>query len=139
MACYLEEVPPVTCSQNADLVAEKYAIAESLWKADAERYEKRKTSCMENSLMIFYFIGRLQKSKASRDFINTVLKNGTVTDKVSALTLLVQESPVHNLNYFSQYLLQGMAKKKSRREAILAVDSIKDLLLNNLLPDRKLK
>ena len=62
-----------------------------------------------------------------------------MTDKVSALTLLIQESPVHNLNYFLQHLLQGMAKKKSRREAILAVDSIKDLLLNNMLPDRKLK
>jgi ribosome biogenesis protein MAK21 len=61
-----------------------------------------------------------------------------VTDKVSALTLLIQESPVHNLEYFRQHLL-NMAKKKSRREAILAIDSVKDLLLNNLLPDRKLK
>jgi ribosome biogenesis protein MAK21 len=32
-----------------------------------------------------------------------------------------------------------MALKKSRREALMAVDSIKDLLLGSLLPDRKLK
>ena len=89
-------------------------------------------------MILIIFLVRQQKSKASRDFLSTVLKKGTVTDKVSALTLLIQESPVHNLEYLRQHLLH-MAKKKSRREAILAIDCIKDLLLNNLLPERKLK
>jgi ribosome biogenesis protein MAK21 len=65
------------------------------------------------------------------------LKSGTVTDKVSALTLLIQESPVHAFSYLTHHLL-GMARKKARREALLAVDSIKDLMTSNLLADRGL-
>lgn len=84
-------------------------------------------------------IERAAGSKANKDFVSTILKSGTVTDKVSALTLLIQESPVHTLTHLSHHLINGMAKKKSRREAILAIDSVKDLMISNLLPDRKLK
>ena len=78
-------------------------------------------------------------SSADKEFISTVLRSGTVTDKVSAITLLVQESPLHSLKHLQTSLFNNMAKKKSRREAMLAMDSIKDLLINNLLPDRKLR
>ncbi|PWA01984.1 hypothetical protein BB558_001882 [Smittium angustum] len=70
------------------------------------------------------------------DFVSSILKTGTLSDKISALTLMVQESPIHNIS--SLTALMNMARKKHRREAIMAVSSIKDLLVNNLLPDRKL-
>ncbi|OMJ17470.1 Ribosome biogenesis protein MAK21 [Smittium culicis] len=70
------------------------------------------------------------------DFVSSILKTGTLSDKISALTLLVQESPIHNLSSINT--LMGMARKNHRREAIMAVSSLKDLLVNNLLPDRKL-
>ncbi|KAJ3213044.1 hypothetical protein HK099_007613 [Clydaea vesicula] len=75
---------------------------------------------------------------ANSDFVKTVLKSGTITDKVSALTLIIQESPLYSLNLFQNSLIQ-MANKNSRREAILAIDSVKDLFINTLLPDRKLR
>ncbi|PVV03026.1 hypothetical protein BB560_002500 [Smittium megazygosporum] len=70
------------------------------------------------------------------DFVSSILKSGTLSDKISALTLLSQESPIHNID--SIKTLMSMARKKHRREALLAVSSLKDLFINNILPDRKL-
>ena len=52
--------------------------------------------------------------------------------------LQCQESPLHQLGAIDGLL--GMAKKKSKRESLLAVDALQDLWLTTLLPsDRKLK
>ncbi|TPX36685.1 hypothetical protein SmJEL517_g01384 [Synchytrium microbalum] len=79
------------------------------------------------------------RSSGDKSFLSTILKSGTVTDRVSALTILVQEAPLYSLKFLKEDLLEGMASKKSRREAILAIDSIKDLMTTKLLPDRKLR
>lgn len=65
-----------------------------------------------------------------------MLKNGTLTDKVAALTLLVQENPLCRLG--SLETLVNMTTKKGKRECTAAVDSLKDLFINDLLPERKL-
>ncbi|KNE66890.1 hypothetical protein AMAG_11365, partial [Allomyces macrogynus ATCC 38327] len=89
------------------------------------------------------------RTRAAGDasFMRTILSGGTMTDRISALTLLVQASPLHNLLALEQ--LFAMAKKKNRRLATLAIDALKDLLTGGglissstggLLPaDRKLK
>ena len=66
------------------------------------------------------------------------MSSGTLEDKVSALTLAVQESPVHNVKAFES--LAGLAKKKSRNHALMALTALKDLLSQGVvLPaDRKL-
>ncbi|KAJ3270930.1 hypothetical protein HDV01_007327 [Terramyces sp. JEL0728] len=122
---YENELPEIQYKgkPSPDNIAKEYARAKSLWQEDCKKFEAM----------------REQTSKANKDFVSTILKSGTVTDKVSALTLLIQESPVHTFTNLNDHLIQGMAKKKARREALLAIDSIKDLLLNNLLPERKLK
>jgi len=69
------------------------------------------------------------------------IASGTLGDKISALTLAVSESPLHNQRNFETLL--GLAKKKSRNQALMALTAIKDLLVtgsNALLPaDRKLR
>ncbi|KAJ3256389.1 hypothetical protein HK103_005518 [Boothiomyces macroporosus] len=121
---YENELPEIKYNgkPSPDNVAKELAKAKALWLEDCKKFEMM----------------REQNSKANKDFVATILKSGTVTDKVSALTLLIQESPVHTFNHLNDNLIHGMAKKKARREALLAIDSIKDLLLNNLLPNRKL-
>lgn len=76
---------------------------------------------------------------SSHKFMSTVMANGTMEDKVSALTLLVQESPLHTAKAFEQLL--GLSRKKSRNAALMALAALKDLLgLGVVLPpDRKLK
>ncbi|KAI8907078.1 CBF/Mak21 family-domain-containing protein [Powellomyces hirtus] len=114
--------PPTTSDADEPFIVATYQRAQSLYLQEVEKYERSKSM-----------------SSADRDFIGTVLKSGTVTDKVSALTLLVQESPLHTLAHLRDQLVNGMARKKARREAVMAIDSVKDLLLGTLLPDRKLR
>ncbi|KAI9694311.1 MAG: hypothetical protein M1820_009035 [Bogoriella megaspora] len=80
-----------------------------------------------------------KSSSSSHKFLSTIMSSGTWEDKVSALTLLVQESPVHNIKAFENLL--GLAKKRSRNQALLAIQAIKDLLAQGVvLPsDRKLR
>lgn len=64
------------------------------------------------------------------------MTSGTQSDRLSALTLSISASPLHSQKQLDALL--NMAKKKSRNEAVQAVAAIKDLLVGNLLPDRKL-
>ncbi len=65
-------------------------------------------------------------AKTDAEWFKTVLKKGTVSDRISALTLAFQASPLHGLEHFKGLL--EMAKSKSRHEALLALDALKDLL-----------
>lgn len=67
------------------------------------------------------------------------MSSGTLTDKISALTLAVQESPVHNIRAFDA--LMSLAAKKSRGQALGAIGALVDLLgPGTLLPsDRRLR
>jgi ribosome biogenesis protein MAK21 len=67
------------------------------------------------------------------------MSSGTLSDKVSALTLVIQESPLHTAKSFDSLL--GMAKKRSRGQAISALGALKDLLAAGVvLPsDRRLR
>lgn len=69
--------------------------------------------------------------------MQTVLKSGTTSDKMAAMTLSVQSATLHRLRVLETLI--ALASKKGRREAMMALDTLKDLFLNNLLPsDRKL-
>jgi len=78
-------------------------------------------------------------SDSSHKFLSTIMASGTMEDKVSALTLIVQESPLHTMKAFDQLL--GLSRKKSRNAALMALGALKDLLGQGVVlpPDRKLK
>ncbi|KAK2626981.1 hypothetical protein QTJ16_004156 [Diplocarpon rosae] len=65
-------------------------------------------------------------SSSSHRFLATIMASGTLSDKVSALTLVVQESPVHTTKSFESLLT--LAKKNSRAQAVTALGALKDLL-----------
>lgn len=78
-------------------------------------------------------------SSSNRRFMSTIMSSGTMSDKVSALTLEIQESPVHNVRAFENLL--GLAGKKNRGQAMAALAALVDLLANGVvLPgDRRLR
>jgi ribosome biogenesis protein MAK21 len=78
-------------------------------------------------------------STSSHRFLSTIMSSGTLSDKVSALTLVIQESPVHTMKSFESLL--SLAKKRSRGQAVTALGAIKDLLGVGavLPPDRRLR
>ncbi|EFE39740.1 hypothetical protein TRV_05551 [Trichophyton verrucosum HKI 0517] len=85
-----------------------------------------------------YTSNRDSKS-SSYKFYSTIVSSGTLSDKISALTLSVQESPLHNTQALEN--LVGLAKKRSRAQAVEVLRSLKDLFAQGtLLPsDRRLK
>ncbi|GME98576.1 unnamed protein product [[Candida] boidinii] len=98
-------------------------------------FEKAK-EIVEQENKLYY--EEFSKSSSQKSFLSNVLTNGTLSDKVSALTLLVQEAPLHNLKSLDQ--LFSMCEKKSRTAALQCITAVVDLLVNGLLPgDRKLR
>ena len=75
----------------------------------------------------------------SHRFYSTIMSSGTLSDKISALTLAVQESPVHNTKALET--LVGLGKKRSRAQAVEVLRSLKDMFAQGtLLPsDRRLR
>lgn len=106
---------------NRGTVEKLKEYAKSLLDADAELYASKQLS-----------------STSSHKFLSTIMTSGTLSDKVSALTLVVQESPVHTIKSFESLL--GLAQKRSRGQAVTALGSLKDLLgVGVVLPaDRRL-
>lgn len=78
-------------------------------------------------------------AQSSHKFLATIMSSGTLNDKVSALTLAIQESPVHNIRAFDALL--NLASKKSRAQAIGAIGALVDSLGPGTIlpPDRRLR
>lgn len=77
------------------------------------------------------------KSKYENDFIKQILTNGTISDKIASHTLFIQENPILAIKSFE--ILLNMCKKKSRKVSLKSIESLKELFLFSLLPNRKLK
>ena len=82
------------------------------------------------------YLQEFSSNSSQKKFLSQILSSGTLNDKISALTLLIQEDPLHNIKAFETLL--GFCEKKSRTASLQAINSLKDLLINGLLPDRKL-
>jgi hypothetical protein len=81
-----------------------------------------------------------KKSRGNSDqrFLRTVLKSGTLSDRISAMTLMVSEAPLYQMSVLKNIV--QMCNKNNRRESGMAVEAAKDLFIYNLLPPgRKLK
>ena len=112
-------------------VEESFALTEAQWS----RLRNMADKAYENEVAAFDAY-RKQKKGGEERWIRTVLTSGTLTDKVAAHTLLVQESPVHNSDSLKH--LVNMVKGRGHREAQKALESVRDLFEATLLPDRKL-
>lgn len=82
------------------------------------------------------YLAEFTANSLQKKFLSQILADGTLNDKISALTLLVQESPLHNVKALDT--LVGYCEKKLRTAAMQSVHALKDLLISGVLPDRKL-
>ncbi|KAG1824519.1 CBF/Mak21 family-domain-containing protein [Suillus subaureus] len=117
-------LPPVTSAKLSSLM-ERGA---SLHAKAVETYQSGSSSTATSSSSDYAF---LQK----------ILHSGTLSDRLSALTLLVQSSPLHNTKALET--LKGMAErgkgKGGREESLKALRCILDWWVGGGAPNRKLK
>jgi ribosome biogenesis protein MAK21 len=80
-------------------------------------------------------------SASDSQFLQKVLQSGTLSDRLSAMTLLVQGSPVHNVKSLDNLKnMAGRGKGKGgREESLKALRCIVDWWVGGGAPDRKLK
>jgi len=98
-----------------------YKVANQYWEAETDMYQKIKEG----------------DRSSDAKWLRTVLTSGTLSDRVAALTMLSQESPIHGMQVLQQLIT--MSKKKARREALVAIDSLRHIWVADLLPDYKLR
>ncbi|KAL0967279.1 hypothetical protein UPYG_G00250230 [Umbra pygmaea] len=109
--------------QNESLVSQYKALAIKLFEADAGLYKTKKN---------------LQKG-ANSTWIKNVVSVGTLADRMAAMTVLIQDAPVHSIEHVEN-LVSMVKKKGNRKQGLMALDTLRELLMSDLLPpDRKLR
>uniref|UniRef100_A0A3P8T7X6 CCAAT/enhancer-binding protein zeta n=1 Tax=Amphiprion percula TaxID=161767 RepID=A0A3P8T7X6_AMPPE len=109
--------------QEASLVSQYKTLAERLFEAEVNIYKSKKS---------------LQKG-ANSTWMKTVVSSGVLADRMAAMTVLIQDAPVHMLEHVEN-LVSMVKKKGSRRMGLMAMDTLRELLLSSLLPEnRKLR
>ena len=79
---------------------------------------------------------KANQQSSSQNFYSTVIASGTLSDKISALTLAVQESPLHNVKALETLI--NLGKKRSRTQAVDVLRALKDLFAQgSLLPSHR--
>lgn len=103
-----------------------------------DRVHEHAKSLLEKDTAMYNEAQQASASSSHR-FYSTIMSSGTLSDKISALTLAVQESPVHNTKALET--LVGLGKKRSRTQAVEVLRSLKDMFAQGtLLPsDRRLR
>lgn len=106
--------------QDPALLSQYKALAQQLYQHETELY-KSKTEYQKG---------------ASSAWMKTVVSSGTLADRMAAMTLLIQDSAVHSL-HFVENLVNLVKKKGSRQQSLMALDTFRELLLSDLLPDTR--
>lgn len=119
--------PKPTATPTASQISSLTDKASALLSSDAATYQASSA-----------FTGN---SASDSHFLNTILSKGTLSDRLSALTLLVQASPLHNAKALET--LKGMSErgrgKGGREEGLKAMRCVVDWWTGGGAPGRKLK
>lgn len=116
---------------TSDLAGPSEHVLESLSSKASDLLDNDTTLYTQSSLST-------GTSSADAAFLSRVLSSGTLSDRLSALTLMVQASPVHNTKALEG--LRSLAMKKGGKgEALKAVRAIVDWWVGGGAPDRKLR
>ncbi|XP_067003960.2 CCAAT/enhancer-binding protein zeta [Anabrus simplex] len=76
--------------------------------------------------------------KSNYEWLRTIMTKGTVSDRIAANTIMIQNSPVHNLSTLRN--LVNMVKVGKKKECITVIETLTELFLTDLLvPDKKLR
>ncbi|KAM8931259.1 CCAAT/enhancer-binding protein zeta isoform 2-T2 [Lycaon pictus] len=109
--------------QPQDVVSKYKTLAQKLYEHEINLF-KNKTN---------------NQKGASATWMKTIVSSGTLGDRMAAMILLIQDDAIHTLQ-FVETLVNLVKKKGSKQQCLMALDTFKELLITDLLPDsRKLR
>ncbi|KAJ7460928.1 CBF/Mak21 family-domain-containing protein [Mycena galericulata] len=104
-------------------------------------FTTRASNLHTTDIFTFQTSSSSNSSASEANFLSKIIQSGTLSDRLSALTLLVQSSPLHNIKALET--LKGMAErgkgKGGREESLKALRCVVDWWVGGGAPDRKLK
>lgn len=125
------EIPPLKAGASVPEVS----------PADLTKLTAHAATLHANDTATFQSSSSSNSSASEASFLHKILQSGTLSDRLSALTLLVQSSPLHNTKALDT--LRSMAErgkgKGGREESLKALRCIVDWWVGGGAPDRKLK
>ncbi|KAM5293143.1 CCAAT/enhancer-binding protein zeta [Ctenodactylus gundi] len=107
-------------SQPQDLVYKYKALAQKLYEHEVRLFRSKTSS---------------QKG-ASSTWMKAIVSSGTLGDRMAAMILLIQDDAVHTLQ-FVETLVNLVKKKGSKQQCLMALDTFKELLITDLLPENR--
>ncbi len=107
-------------AQSESLVFQYKALAQKLYENEVALYKNKKN---------------FQKG-ANSAWMKSVVSTGTLADRMAAMTVLIQDAPIHSLDHIES-LVSLVKKKGSRRQGLMALDTLKELLLTDILPEHR--
>ncbi|XP_012330848.2 CCAAT/enhancer-binding protein zeta [Aotus nancymaae] len=109
--------------QPQDVVSKYKTLAQKLYEHEINLFKSKTNS---------------QKG-ASSTWMKAIVSSGTLGDRMAAMILLIQDDAIHTLQ-FVETLVNLVKKKGSKQQCLMALDTFKELLITDLLPDnRKLR
>jgi ribosome biogenesis protein MAK21 len=119
-AKFLPKVPHIEDTKlDTKSILEKKTHAKNLYDSQVAKFDQ----------------GQDKNSLVDKEWLKTVLHSGTSSDKIAAITLRIQSAPFYRLQALD--MLLNSARKKGRRESEMAIEALKDLFINNLLPSHR--
>lgn len=103
-------------------------------RAKPEEFQK---ACTERHAEMCKVYESAMAKDSEQRWLRKVTSEGTSGDKVASLTMLIQVCPVFSTSYIKALL--NMASRTARSDSMMALDALKELFVETLLPDRKLK
>ncbi|KAK9877934.1 hypothetical protein WA026_020157 [Henosepilachna vigintioctopunctata] len=92
--------------------------------------------CNETETAEYY--NKNQKSNSTFHWMKTIMSKGTLADKVASYTVVIQNSPVHNLDTLKNFI--SLVKIEKHQESNGLIDTLTQLFIEDLLiPNRKLQ
>ncbi|ELW63963.1 CCAAT/enhancer-binding protein zeta [Tupaia chinensis] len=102
------------------------------------KYKNLAQKLYEHEINLFKSKTSNQKGGSST-WMKAIVSSGTLGDRMAAMILLIQDDAVHTLQ-FVETLVNLVKKKGSKQQCLQALDTFKELLITDLLPDsRKLR
>ncbi|XP_007896659.2 CCAAT/enhancer-binding protein zeta [Callorhinchus milii] len=106
--------------QNETVVKQYRDLAKQLYQHETDLYKNKKGN----------------KNSANSTWMKTVVTTGTLADRMAAMTLLIQDTPVHTM-HFVETLVSLVKKRGSRQQCLIGLSTLKELLISDLLPDNR--
>ncbi|KAJ7063556.1 CBF/Mak21 family-domain-containing protein [Mycena amicta] len=135
-------VPPVAhWYTSASLLGSTAASLPAVSATQLSTFTTRAAQLHESDIKVFQTSSSSNSSASEANFLSKIIQSGTLSDRLSALTLLVQSSPLHNIKALET--LKGMSErgkgKGGREECLKALRCIVDWWVGGGAPDRKLR